>query len=229
MKTIGLLGGMSWESSALYYKIINQIVRARLGSHHSAPLLMYSYDFEEIKALQFAGEWDQLGAMLGSDAARLERGGAECILLCTNTMHMVVDEVTRSIDVPVLHIAECTADRLIAAGVSRVALIGTIFTMEGDFYSRGLEDRGLQVLVPREDGRREINRVIYEELCSGAVLESSRVTYVREIEELAGRGAEAVILGCTEIGMLVGPQDSPIPAFDTTRIHAEAAVEFALT
>jgi len=227
MKTLGLIGGMSWESSAFYYKLINESVRDRLGGLHSASLLMYSYDFEFIKELQYAGRWDEAGAHLAGVAARLEAAGAEAIVVCTNTMHKVAGRISAAIAIPLLHIADCTADRLIADGVGSVALLGTRFTMEEDFYRSRLEARGLHVLVPDVAGRGEVNRIIYDELCQGRVLDASREIYREQIGKLAGAGAEAVILGCTEIGMLIRAADVSLPVFDTTVIHAEAAAAFA--
>ncbi len=228
MKTIGLIGGMSWESSALYYKLINEAVRERLGGLRSASLLMYSYDFEVIKSLQYAGSWEEAGAELAGTAVRLEKAGADAILICTNTMHKVADQVVEAVNVPLLHIAECTADRLSASGIGRVALLGTKFTMEEDFYRSRLEARGLEVIVPTAEGRSEVNRVIYEELCQGRVLDASRERYRSEIDAMARQGAQAVILGCTEIGMLICESDASVPTFDTTAIHAQAAAEFAI-
>ena len=228
MKTIGLIGGMSWESSALYYKLINEAVRERLGGLRSASLIMYSYDFEVIKSLQYAGKWEEAGAELAGTAARLEQAGADAILICTNTMHKVADQVMEAVDVPLLHIAECTADRLLASRIRTVALLGTRFTMEEDFYRSRFEARGLDVVVPGAEGRCEVNRVIYEELCQGRVLDQSRERYRIEINAMARQGAQAVILGCTEIGMLIGEGDAPVPTFDTTAIHAQAAAEFAI-
>ena len=227
MKILGLIGGMSWESSALYYKLINESVRDRLGGLHSASLLMYSYDFEFIKDLQYSGRWEEAGAHLAGVATRLEAAGAEAIVVCTNTMHKVAGRISADISIPLLHIADCTADRLIAAGVGSVALLGTKFTKEEDFYRSRLEARGLTVLVPDESGRAEVNRIIYDELCQGRVLDGSRKIYRKLIGKLAGMGAEAVILGCTEIGMLIDARDVPLPVFDTTIIHAEAAAAFA--
>lgn len=228
LKTIGLIGGMSWESTVLYYKLINQEVSRRLGSLHSAPILMYSYDFEPIKALQYAERWDLAGDDLARTAERLEAGGADCIVIGTNTMHIVADRVAAGVSIPLLHIADCTADRIIAAGITSVGLLGTKFTMEKDFYAGHLRQRGLDVIVPGEFGREMVNRVIYDELCLGQVNEGSRDAYVDEIGALGLRGAEAVILGCTEIGMLVDDSNSPLPTFDTTAIHAAAAAEFCM-
>nr|WP_246024489.1 aspartate/glutamate racemase family protein [Azospirillum ramasamyi] len=221
---------MSWESSAEYYRIINERVRDRLGGLHSARCLMWSFDFAEIEALQHAGRWDDATALLIDAARRLERGGADFVVICTNTMHRMADEVQAAIGLPLLHIADPTAERIRAAGLGRVGLLGTAFTMEQDFYKgRLVQKHGLEVLVPDEDDRAAVHRVIYDELVQGRVVESSRQAYRGVIERLVGRGAEAVILGCTEIMLLVRPEDSPVPLYDTTAIHAEAAVELALS
>ena len=228
-RLIGLIGGMSWESSAEYYRLINQGVRARLGGVRSARVVMWSFDFGEIEALQHAGDWAGAAALLVDAARRLERAGAETVLICTNTMHRMAGEVQAAIGVPLLHIADPTAERIVASGVRRVGLLGTAFTMEQDFYKGRLAARhGLEVLVPGDADRTEVHRVIYEELVQGRVLASSREVYRGVIARLVMRGAEAVILGCTEIMLLVGPEDSTVPLFDTTAIHAEAAVAFAL-
>ncbi len=229
MKVIGLLGGMSWESTIEYYRIINQEVRRRLGRQHSAKILMYSVEFEEIEQMQDSGDWDRAGQLLASEAARLQRGGADFILLCTNTMHRVAPAIQAAVRIPLIHIADATAARIKAAQIGRVGLLGTRFTMEGDFYKGRLADEhGLQVLVPDEGDREIVDRVIYAELCQGQILDDSRREYVRIIEALAGQGADGVILGCTEIGLLIKPEDSPLPVFDTARIHAEAGVDLAL-
>ena len=225
---IGLIGGMSWESSAEYYRIINRAVRDRLGGLRSARCLMWSFDFGEIEALQHAGRWDEAAALLIDAAGRLERGGADFFLLCTNTMHRVADEVQAAVGIPLLHIADPTAESVLAAGVRTVGLLGTAFTMEQDFYRGRLQRRGLDVLVPDAADRALVHRVIYDELVQGRVEPASRDAYRAVIARLVERGAEAVILGCTEIMLLVGLEDSPVPLFDTTRIHAEAAVERAL-
>jgi aspartate racemase len=227
-RTIGLIGGMSWESTALYYKLINQHVAERLGNLHSASIIIHSYDFEPIKVLQYAERWDLAGDDLARTAQRLEAGGADCVLIGTNTMHIVADRVAEKISIPLLHIANCTADRILQAGIKSVGLLGTKFTMEKDFYAGHLRDRGLNVIVPDAYGRELVNRVIYDELCRGQVIDSSRQAYVDEIGALGLRGAEAVILGCTEICMLIDERNSPLPTFDTTAIHAEAAAEFCL-
>jgi aspartate racemase len=229
MRVIGLLGGMSWESTAEYYRIINEEVRRRLGRQHSARILMYSVDFEEIERLQNAGEWTTAGDILAEEAARLERAGADLLLLCTNTMHKVAPAIEAAVRIPLVHIADATAERILAANSRRVGLLGTRFTMEEDFYRARLAERhGLEVVVPPAEDRAVVDRVIFAELCQGEILESSRDEYVRIIAALAGQGAEGVILGCTEIGLLIQPQHSPIPVYDTARIHAERGVELAL-
>ncbi|AWN55109.1 aspartate/glutamate racemase family protein [Methylobacterium sp. 17Sr1-1] len=228
-KVIGLIGGMSWESSAEYYRIINETVRARLGGLRSARCLMWSFDFGEIEALQHAGRWDEAADELIAAARRLERGGADFVVICTNTMHRMADEVQAAIGLPLLHIADPTAERIRAAGLSRIGLLGTAFTMEQDFYKGRLAARhGLDVLVPGADDRAMVHRVIYEELVQGRAKPASREAYRAVIARLVERGAQAVILGCTEIMLLVRPEDSSVPLFDTTVLHAEAAVERAL-
>jgi aspartate racemase len=229
MKTIGLLGGMSWESTVPYYRIINEMVGERLGGLHSARLVLYSVEFQEIENLQHQGRWDEAGEILATAAAALEAAGAEFLVICTNTMHKVAAQVEAGIAIPLLHIADATAEEIKASGVATVGLLGTRFTMEQDFYRGRLEqDHGLRVLVPSEAGRDTVHKVIYEELCLGKVREDSRAAFRRIIEELVEGGAEAVILGCTEISMLVRAEDSPVPIFDTTEIHARKAVEWAL-
>jgi aspartate racemase len=227
-RTIGLLGGMSWESSILYEELINTEVRRRLGGAHSAELLIRSYDFARIEELQAADEWDRAGALLAADARRLQEAGAELVVLCTNTMHRVADAIEAAIDVPFLHLADATADAVVAAGLDRVALLGTRFTMEQDFYVDRLRARGLSVLVPDRAGRELVHRVIYEELVRGEVRDESRTAYLGVIDDLLGRGADGVIAGCTEIELLVGPDDVECPYFPTTRLHALAAVDAAL-
>ncbi|WP_342452974.1 aspartate/glutamate racemase family protein [Pararoseomonas indoligenes] len=229
-KVIGLIGGMSWESSAEYYRIINQSVRARLGGLRSARCLMWSFDFGEIEALQHAGRWDDATAEMVAAASRLERGGADFVVICTNTMHRMADQVEAAIGLPLLHIADPTAERIVAAGHRRIGLLGTAFTMEQDFYKGRLTGRhGLEVLVPGEEDRAVVHQVIYDELVQGRVEAASRQAYREVIARLVERGAEAIILGCTEIMLLVGPDDSTVPLYDTTTIHAEAAVELALS
>jgi aspartate racemase len=229
MKTIGLIGGMSWESSAQYYRIINQQVRDQLGGVHSARSLMFSVDFGEIERLQHDGNWTVLTAEMIEAAQRLERGGADFFLLCTNTMHRMADEVAASVAIPLLHIADPTAKKIKASGYSRVGLLGTAFTMEQDFYKGRLEGKfGLQVIVPDDKDRQVVHEVIYKELVAGQVLSTSRSAYRDIIARLAERGAQAIILGCTEIMLLVQPEDSAVPLFDTTTLHAQAAVQQAL-
>jgi aspartate racemase len=221
---------MSWESSVEYYRIINREVRRRLGRQHSGKILMYSVDFDEIERLQDAAEWDRAGQLLAAEAGRLERGGADFILLCTNTMHKVASAIEEAVRIPLVHIADATAERIRAAGILRVGLLGTRFTMEEDFYKDRLaEKHGLEVLVPDHADRALVDRVIYSELCQGQILDQSREGYVRIISALADRGAEGIILGCTEIGLLVKQDDSPLPVFDTALIHAEKGVEMALS
>jgi aspartate racemase len=228
MKTIGLLGGMSWESSVLYEQIINEEVRRRLGGVHSAEIVLRSYDFARIEALQAAGNWGGAGRVLAADARRLQEAGAGLVLLCTNTMHRVAGSIEAALDVPFLHIADATAAAVTAAGVSRVALLGTRYTMEQDFYRGRLERSGLEVLVPDEPDRTTVHDVIYEELVQGRIEQGSKRAFVAVVEHLVGRGAEGVIAGCTEIELLIGPADVACPFFPTTRIHALAAVEAAL-
>ena len=230
MKTIGLLGGMSWESTLPYYRHINEAVRERLGGLHSARLVLYSLDFHEIEALQRQGDWAAAGTLLADAARHLESAGADFLLLCTNTMHKVADAIEAASALPLLHIADPTAAAIQAAGLQRVGLLGTRFTMEQPFYRQRLEDRhGIQVLVPDEPDRAEVHRVIYEELCQGVVSEVSRQAYRQVITRLVARGPQAVILGCTEIGLLVRADDAEVPLFDTCVLHAQAAAERALS
>ncbi len=225
---LGVIGGMSWESTATYYRLLNDGVRVRLGGLHSARLLIHSVDFAEIEAHQAAGDWDAAGALLGVAAAGLARAGADALLIATNTMHKVADAVTTASGLPLIHIADATAMAIRAAGLTRIALLGTRYTMEQDFYRGRLQAHGLDVRVPGTDARAEINRVIYDELCLGRCEAASRAFYRSVIDALLADGAEGVILGCTEIGLLIGPADVPCPVFDTTAIHAEAGVRFAL-
>lgn len=229
MKTIGLIGGMSWESSALYYRIINETVRNRLAGLRSARIILYSLDFADIEMLQRAGDWAAAGRELGETARRLEQAGADFVLICTNTMHKVADAVAAFIDVPLLHIADATAEEIKSRGLQRVGLLGTSYTMEDDFYRGRLTTRhGLDVLVPNERERRVVHGVIYNELCQGIVRQSSREVFREIMAGLGAAGAQAIILGCTEIALLVDSRDTPLPLFDTTRIHAEKAVQLAL-
>ena len=229
MRTIGIIGGMSWESSAQYYALINRGVRDRLGAAHSAKILLNSLDFGPIAELQAAGDWDQLADMMVEAAQSLEAGGADCVLLATNTMHKLADAVEEATDLPFLHIADQTADAVCEAGVTRVALLGTAFTMEQPFYRERLEEyHGLDVIVPDQADRAEVHRIIYEELIAGQISEGSREVYREIIARLVEEGAAGVILGCTEIGLLIDQSDSDVPLFDTTALHAQAAVDFAL-
>jgi len=228
MRTLGLLGGMSWESTLPYYRCVNERVREKLGGLHSAKLVLYSVDFAEIERLQHTGDWATAGHVLADAAQALERAGAEALVLCTNTMHRVLDVIEPAIRIPVVHIADATARRIRAAGIAKVGLLATRFTMEQDFYRGRLERNGLSVLVPDAGERAEVHRIIYDELCLGVIRESSRDTYRGIMASLVGRGAEGLILGCTEIGLLVGADDTNVPVFDTTRIHAEDAVDWAL-
>ncbi|ANB67251.1 MULTISPECIES: aspartate/glutamate racemase family protein [Aeromonas] len=229
MKCIGLLGGMSWESTVSYYQALNRGVRAQLGGLHSARVLLNSVDFAAIERLQHAGDWPATARLLAAEARKLQDGGADFLLIGTNTMHKVAPEIEAAIDIPLLHIADATAAKLQADGITRVGLLGTRFTMEQDFYKGRLQERfGLAVLVPDEAGRERVHRIIYDELCLGEIRESSRAEYLAIIEGLAAAGAEAVILGCTEIALLVGDARAAVPLYDTTAIHAEAAVALAL-
>jgi aspartate racemase len=228
MQTIGLLGGMSWESSAEYYRLINERVLERLGGVHSAKILLYSFDFDEIERLQQTNQWDLAGQLLATRARLLEVAGAELLVLCTNTMHRLADAITAAIGIPFLHIADPTAQAIRDASYRRVGLLGTRYTMEADFYKERLERAGLEVLIPDRKQRDTVHRVIYEELVIGRILDRSRAAYLDVIDALAAAGAECVILGCTEIGLLVHPNDTSVPLFDTTVLHARAAADIAL-
>lgn len=227
-KTLGIIGGMSWESTESYYRLINEGIKKRLGNLHSADLLIHSVDFAPIEALQAKGAWDEMGEILANSGKRLQAAGAQGLLLATNTMHNVIADIQAATNLPIIHIADVTATAIKREGLTKIALLGTQFTMTQDFYKQRLIDAGLQVLIPDADARAEVNRIIYEELCQGQLLERSRQHYQQVIQELADKGAEGVILGCTEIGLLIQQQDSPIPVFDTTTIHAAAAVDFLL-
>ena len=230
MKTIGLIGGLSWESSIEYYRIINEACQERLGGTHSAECIMFSFDFAEIEALQMAGDWKAAAQRMIQAAQQLERGGADGIVICSNTMHRMADAVQAAVNLPLIHIADATAEAIVAEGFQNIALLGTRFTMEQDFYKGRMMDRfGLNILTPDNVGRAVVHRIIYDELVRGEIRESSRLRYQAVIEDLRSAGAEAVILGCTEISLLIEPQHSPIPSFDTTRLHALAAVEWALS
>ena len=229
MKTIGLLGGMSWESSLVYYRLINQAVKRRLGGLHSAQCLLYSYDFAEIEALQHADEWGELTLKMIEGVQRLADGGADFLVICTNTMHRMAEEIEAAAGMPLLHIADAAANAIHAKGLTTVGLLGTNFTMTGEFYRSRLEERhGLRVLIPNEADRRSVHRIIYSELVLGKIREESRAAYSEVINRLKAAGAQGVILGCTEIPLLVSQADVDIPVFDTTTLHAEVAVDWAM-
>ncbi|WP_455918502.1 aspartate/glutamate racemase family protein [Ensifer canadensis] len=229
MKVMGLIGGMSWESSAQYYRIVNQEVRARLGGVHSAKSLMWSMDFGEIERLQHIGDWSALTGEMTDAAGRLEAGGADFLVICTNTMHRMADAVSAAVSIPLLHIADPTAEKIKALGLNRVGLLGTAFTMEQDFYKgRLIERHGLDVLVPGDEDRKTVHDIIYKELVVGRVEDASRDAYRQVIQRMVERGAQAIIMGCTEIMLLISQADSPVPVFDTTELHALAAVDRAL-
>jgi aspartate racemase len=229
MKTIGLIGGMSWESSLEYYRVINEVVKEKLGGLHSAKCLMVSVDFAEIEQMQHEGRWGDAAKVLVKAAQDLEKGGADFLVLCTNTMHLSAPEIIRNVTIPFLHIADATAEKIKQDGYKKIGLLGTKFTMEQDFYKGRLTDRyGLEVLIPDEEQRDLVHQVIYNELCLGRIEPSSRQQYIKIIESLKARGAEAVILGCTEIELLVKQSDSPLKVYPTTTIHAISAVEAAL-
>jgi aspartate racemase len=227
-RVIGMLGGMSWESSAEYYRLANELVRDRLGGLHSARVLLASVDFADIEALQVSGDWDEAGRLLAVAAQGLEAAGADLVLICTNTMHKVADQVQAAVSIPLLHLGDVTAAAVRAAGLSTVGLLATGFTMEQDFYRDRLAGHGLTVLVPEASDRADVHRIIYDELCLGVIREESRETYRQVIGRLVAAGAEGIILGCTEIELLVGAADSPLPVFPTTRLHVEAAVDASL-
>ncbi|MEK5286510.1 aspartate/glutamate racemase family protein [Bacillus sp. EU54] len=228
MKTIGLIGGMSWESTSEYYRIINEEIKERLGGLHSAKCLINSVDFEEIERCQSSGDWDGAGEILGNAAYSLQKGGADFIIICTNTMHKVVGKIKAKIDIPVLHIADATAKEIKRKDIQKVGLLGTKYTMEQDFYKSRIEENNIKVIVPSEKNRKEINKVIYTELCLGKIVSQSREYYKRVIEELVQKGAQGIILGCTEIGLLIKQENVSVPIFDTTHIHAIEAVKAAL-
>lgn len=228
MKTIGLLGGMSWESTASYYKEINEGVKAKLGGLHSAKVSLVSVDFSEIETLQHEGRWDDTAVVLSRAAQSIESAGADFLLICTNTMHKVADDIQSSISIPVIHIADATAETLVAKGIKRVGLLGTKFTMEQNFYkSRISEKFDIEVIVPNEDSRNTVHSIIYKELCLGRIKNESREKYLAIVDELYAQGAEAVILGCTEIALLIQQQHTNVPLYDTTKIHAQQAVKLA--
>ena len=228
MKTIGLIGGMSWESSLEYYRIINETVKEKLGGLHSAKSLMYSVDFEEIETLQHQGKWDEATKLMIDAAQRLERAGADFVIICTNTMHKMADDVQKAIKTPLLHIADVTAKKVKERGLGKVGLLGTRFTMEQDFYKGRLKTHGIDVVIPDEAHRQTVHDIIYNELCLGEIKEKSKAEFREVIEGLVSKGAEGIILGCTEIPLIVKQKEYDIPLFDTTRIHAVAAVEYAI-
>ena len=227
-RTLGIIGGMSWESTQSYYRLINEGIKAKLGNLHSADLLIHSVDFAPIGELQAQGKWEELGDVMVNSGERLQAAGAQGLLIATNTMHKVAEQVQAATNLPLIHIADTTADAIKQQGLTKIALLGTQFTMTEDFYNQRLIDASLQVLIPDTDARAEVHRIIYDELCQGQLLASSRQYYTQVINELAAQGAEGVILGCTEIGLLINQADSRIPVFDTTAIHAAAAVQFLL-
>ena len=229
MRTLGMLGGMSWESTASYYRLLNEGVNHALGGLHSAKLILHSVDFDEIEKLQHQEEWDRMGVILADAAYGLQKAGAEGLVICTNTMHKLYHTITATIDIPILHIADATGQKLRDDGIERVGLLGTAFTMEQAFYKERLSQKyGLEVLTPEIDQREIIHKIIYEELCLGVTKDASREYYTEVIRILAEQGAQAVILGCTEIGLLISQEDSPLPIYDTTLIHADAAVKWMI-
>jgi len=229
MKTIGLIGGMSWESTLEYYRIINETVKEKLGKNHSAKCLLYSVDFAEVGKLQHEGKWNELAQLMVNAAQRLEKGDADFIIICANTMHKVAEDVQNNVNIPILHIVDAVAEKILAKGLAKVGLLGTKFTMEEDFYrGRLVEKHGLDVIIPSEADRQTIHRIIYEELCLGIVKDKSREAYLRIMDGLHKQGAEGIIEGCTEIVMLVRHEHTAIPLFDTTAIHAQEAVSVAL-
>jgi len=228
LKTIGLIGGMSWESSAMYYRLLNEKVQQQLGGLHSAKCILYSVDFQEIEHYQANGQWQNAGEILGEAARSLEKAGADFIVICTNTMHKVIDIIETNITIPILHIADATAVQIQQASIQTIALLGTKYTMEQEFYKTRIEQAGINVIVPNEEERTVINRIIYEELCLGKIEPTSKETYLQVIANLVKSGAQGIILGCTEIGLLIQQEDVLVPVFDTTIIHALAAVEKAL-
>lgn len=230
MKTIGMIGGMSWESTLSYYKAINEGIKAALGGLNSAQICLYSVNFEPIEKLQHEGKWDETAQLLVQAAKSVEAGGADFLLICTNTMHKVAPEIEAQISIPILHIADATAKQLQQDGIERVGLLGTRFTMEQEFYKGRLQQQfGIDVLIPDAEQRQQVHRVVYEELCLGTIRPESRAQYIEIVEDLHRRGAQAVILGCTEIALLIQQHDTDVPLYDTTKIHAEQAVQLALT
>lgn len=228
MKTIGLIGGMSWESTATYYQVINETIQKELGGLHSAKCLLYSVDFQEIEEYQSTGQWDKSGEVLSTAAISLEKAGADFIVICTNTMHKVVPMIETKTNIPILHIAEATADVLLQYQIQKIGLLGTKYTMTQDFYKNKLIEKGIDVLIPEAEDIEMVNSIIFEELCKGQIKESSKEKYLRIIHSLHANGAQSIVLGCTEIGLLVHQQDTSVPLFDTTMIHGKKAAQYAL-
>lgn len=228
MKTIGLLGGMTWESTTTYYQVINREINKALGGYHSAKIVMYSVDFDEIEQMQRSGRWEETGAILNEAALKLEKAGADFIVMCTNTMHKVAGSIQKGLNIPFIHIADVTADELAAQGINTVALLGTRYTMEQDFYKQKLIDRGIKVIVPDENGREWMTNTIFNELAFGQVKAESKAKLLKLMEQLAAQGAQGVIFGCTEIGMLASQDETPVKIFDTTILHAKRAVQLVL-
>ena len=228
LKTIGLIGGMSWESTATYYKIINETVKEKLGGLHSAKCVLYSVDFQEIEECQANGNWEKSGEILGEAAYNLEKAGADFIVICTNTMHKVVNQVKEKISVPILHIAEMTAEKILEKGLKNIALLGTKYTMEQDFYKSKLIEKGINVIIPDKNDIETINEVIYDELCLGTINFNSKKKFLEIVDKLRSKGAEGIILGCTEIGLLIKNEDTDVPLFDTAIIHAEQAAMYSI-
>jgi len=228
MKTIGLIGGMSWESTVTYYKIINETVKERLGGLHSAKCILYSVDFQEIEECQANGNWEKSGEILGEAAYNLEKAGADFIVICTNTMHKVVNQIKEKISIPILHIAEMTAEKILEKGLKNIALLGTKYTMEQDFYKSKLIEKGINVIIPDKNDIEIINEVIYDELCLGTINSDSKKKFLEIVDKLRSKGAEGIILGCTEIGLLIKNEDTDVPLFDTAIIHAEQAAIYSI-
>ena len=228
LKTIGLIGGMSWESTATYYKIINETVKEKLGGLHSAKCILYSVDFQEIEECQANGNWEKSGEILGEAAYNLEKAGADFIVICTNTMHKVVNQIKEKISIPILHIAEMTAEKILEKGLKNIALLGTKYTMEQDFYKSKLIEKGINVIIPDKNDIEIINEVIYDELCLGTINSNSKKKFLEIVDKLRSKGAEGIILGCTEIGLLIKNEDTDVPLFDTAIIHAEQAAIYSI-
>ena len=228
LKTIGLIGGMSWESTATYYKIINETVKEKLGGLHSAKCILYSIDFQEIEECQANGNWKKSGEILGEAANNLEKAGADFIVICTNTMHKVINQIKEKISIPILHIAEMTAEKILEKGLKNIALLGTKYTMEQDFYKSKLIEKGINVIIPDKNDIEIINKVIYDELCLGTINSNSKKKFLEIVDKLRSKGAEGIILGCTEIGLLIKNEDTDVPLFDTAVIHAEEAAIYSI-